>query len=49
MEYSVKPMKFSNVHRLVLHLSGEDFDKIEVAYIGLKGVDTKNKSQIVHA
>lgn len=49
VEYSVKPQKFTNVHQLILHLSAGDFENIEVAYIGLKGIDTKNKSGVVHA
>ena len=32
--------KFQGVHRLILHLSAEEKDKIGVTYISLKGIKT---------
>lgn len=46
---SVRMTKFSNVHKLIIHLKNESEERIEVSYIRIQGEDTKIKRQHVEA
>eukprot|EP01016_Furgasonia_blochmanni_P022788 TRINITY_DN2476_c0_g1_i31.p1 TRINITY_DN2476_c0_g1~~TRINITY_DN2476_c0_g1_i31.p1 ORF type:complete len:148 (-),score=31.51 TRINITY_DN2476_c0_g1_i31:61-504(-) len=49
VEYAVKQTKFQNVNTLILHMRSSTFDKLQITYIGFKGVKTNIKRGIVIA